>query len=350
MGHEVEVLTSSFPGAPREETIDGVKIRRIGDDWNVGIIGAVLLLLRRAPKADVVVDEVNVFPFWTPLVIKGARVLLLHHLAGDVLDRYKLRFWTRVSLGLLQRVFLALYMKSPVITPSPATREELSGIGFDHRNITLCPPGLPHPDRYLGLHFKKSHRPQVVYVGRVVPQKGIEIIIDAFQEVSKLLRDARLKICGYVEPPYRRKLRKLIDSLGLEEQVELTGFISESRKVRLLAESHVFVIHSAKEGWGIAAMEAMALGTPVVASNVPGLRDVVRHGESGWLVDYGNVHEFSRAIIHVLDEATRESPAYQEMTRTCRKVMPGQDFDTTARCVETKLVSVHQDMDRSVGD
>ncbi len=174
LGHEVLVVTSSYPGAVPSETRKGVKIKRVGADWNVGVIGAFMLFFRILPPADIIIDDFNVFPFWTPITRRKNRLLLVHHLAGDVLDRYDLSRLTRWGISVLQRLLLWLYAGEKTITPSVATREELLRSGFHPDNVVLCPPGLPEMPEPIREPPKKRREPQAIYLGRVVPQKGLK--------------------------------------------------------------------------------------------------------------------------------------------------------------------------------
>jgi len=75
-----------------------------------------------------------------------------------------------------------------------------------------------------------------------------------------------------------------VAALGIADRVTLAGFVDEDEKVRLLQTAHVVATASEKEGWGLTVLEAGACGTPAVATDVPGLRDAVRDGETGLLV------------------------------------------------------------------
>jgi hypothetical protein len=96
--------------------------------------------------------------------------------------------------------------------------------------------------------------------------------------------------------------------------VEFTGFVPEARQVEIMQSAWFAVATSAKEGWGMTSTEANACGTPVVASNVPGLRDSVKDGETGLLYPYGDHEALARAMIGLLgDRARRESLSAQAL-------------------------------------
>ena len=107
---------------------------------------------------------------------------------------------------------------------------------------------------------------------------------------------------NYLEP-----LRDHVRKTGASEFVRFEGRVSEEDKVRLYRKSWALVMTSPKEGWGLTCLEAQACGTPVIASDSPGLREAVRHEESGLLVPHGNRAALREAIDRMLrDGALRE--------------------------------------------
>lgn len=115
------------------------------------------------------------------------------------------------------------------------------------------------------------------------------------------------------------KLEALCAELGLSQCARFTGFVSDEERDALLARTRVCVCPSEKEGWGLTVIEANATGTPVVATNAPGLRDSVRDGETGFLAPTGDVDAFAAHIEKLLEDdalATRMSRAALEWSRT----------------------------------
>ncbi|KAA3633846.1 MAG: glycosyltransferase, partial [Calditrichaeota bacterium] len=103
------------------------------------------------------------------------------------------------------------------------------------------------------------------------------------------------------------ELKKLAAELKIQDSVKFTGYVSTEEKVERLRKSHVAVLPSLKEGWGLTNIEANSVGTTVVAANSPGLRDSVKDNETGFLYEYGNVNELSEKLISVLtDEILRK--------------------------------------------
>ena len=109
--------------------------------------------------------------------------------------------------------------------------------------------------------------------------------------------------------------------MDVADRTRFTGFVSEDEKDQLFASSRVCVCPSSKEGWGLTVIESNALGTPNVASDAPGLRDSVRHGETGFLVPEGDTAAFVARIALLLGDdalATRMSEASLEWSQRFR--------------------------------
>jgi glycosyltransferase involved in cell wall biosynthesis len=132
-------------------------------------------------------------------------------------------------------------------------------------------------------------------VGRLKPYKNVDVIIKAFAQVYASYPKARLAIMG--EGETWESLVTLIHELGLKKAVTMYGKVSDEQKSTILSKSWAMLQPSMVEGWGITVIEANASGTPVIASNVPGLKDSILHGKTGVLVPPGDVDQFARCLI-----------------------------------------------------
>ena len=97
-----------------------------------------------------------------------------------------------------------------------------------------------------------------------------------------------------------QNLKNIVQNNGLSKYVEFKGFLTEEEKAELLAKAWIFVTMAEKEGWGITVIEANAVGTPAIGSDVPGLRDSIRSGETGYLVPLNDSVKLSETIIRLL--------------------------------------------------
>ena len=182
--------------------------------------------------------------------------------------------------GSLMSIFENITLNIPytrVITVSNSSKEKLVGGGVPEDIIDVIPNGVDLAF-FDGVKAEKAKRPRVIYVGRLIEYKHIDDLLVAF---SKIKIDAELFIVGV--GPERRNLEELAIKLGIAERTTFTGFVDDKRKVELLKSSHVFVLPSTVEGFGIALVEAMASGTPTLSSDIPALREVAEGGRVGIL-------------------------------------------------------------------
>jgi glycosyltransferase involved in cell wall biosynthesis len=210
------------------------------------------------------------------LAVTGARSALLKTLGG---------YWESVG----QRRAAA------VIALTPRLRDRLVSGGVAPERIHVIPSGVGpsllsgpvgEPDR--------PDRPRILFVGRLHPQKGVDTAVRAMTR----LPDAELVLAG--EGPERARLAALAARLGVAERVRFLGFVAHSRIAGLLRDAHVLVMPSRYEELGTALVEAMHTGTPVVASRVGGIPDLVTHGVHGMLVTPGDADELAGALGRVL--------------------------------------------------
>lgn len=132
-------------------------------------------------------------------------------------------------------------------------------------------------------------------VARLEQVKGLAILIQAAEAVVAALPQARFLVVG--DGPQRETLLAQVRRLGLEGRVILAGRRGDVPQV--LPALDLFVLPSLSEALGIAAIEALASGLPVVASRVGGLPEVIVHGETGWLTPPGDAARLAEAILHV---------------------------------------------------
>jgi glycosyltransferase involved in cell wall biosynthesis len=139
----------------------------------------------------------------------------------------------------------------------------------------------------------------VLNVGRQAPQKGQVHLIDAFAEMASTHPDAVLLVAG-APGPSTRALEARIRERGMSDRIRLLGHREDVAD--LLASADVFAFPSLYEGLGGAVLEAMALGTPVVASDLPAVREITGDGEAALLVPAGDPKALAAALARVLDE------------------------------------------------
>jgi len=124
--------------------------------------------------------------------------------------------------------------------------------------------------------------PRLVCIGRVTPEKGFDVALEAFRSVLDRFPRARLTIAG--DGPSRPALERRAAALGVADQVDFLGWVTLDRAFLLIHEATLVVMPSRREPFGLVAVQAAQMARPIVASRVGGLPEIVRHGETGLLV------------------------------------------------------------------
>jgi len=325
-GDAVTLLASGFPGAPSEEEVGGLRVVRLGPRPRYyARVPAAYRRLRAEAPFDVVVEDLNKFPFFARLWVREPLVVLAHHFFGRTAFRQTA---APLAAALVAAEWLVprLYRGLPVVAVSASTRDELVRGGLAPADVRVVPNGVDHR-RYLPGPGPRAPAPTVLALGRVEPYKRTELLVDAVAA----LPDVRLVIAG--TGTGLAAVRARVAARGVADRVALRGFVAEDEKLRLLQTAHVVAAASEKEGWGLTILEAAACGTPAVASDVPGLRDAVRDGETGLLVPAGNAAALAHALGHVLGDAALRT----RLSAGAVRWASGFDWDAAAAEVSAVL-------------
>ncbi|MFL5612369.1 MAG: glycosyltransferase family 4 protein [Gemmatimonadaceae bacterium] len=311
-GHEVTLLCGGWPGCPPHARLDDIEIHRVGTRYTFP------LLARRyfdrifgdvAPSLDVLVEDVNKTPLYTPRW-RGIRrvVALVPHLFGATVFQ-ELAAPLAAAVWLAERPLARAYRNVPFEAISQSTADDLASRGIPRDHVEVIYPGIDTRG-YSPMPSTRSPKPLFVYLGRLKKYKGVHHVVRAFAAMGS--KEATLEIAGAGD--YRPKLEALVRSLDLGDRVRFLGRISEAEKLTLLRRAWALVFASPKEGWGITNLEAAACATPVVASNSPGIRESVRDGETGYLVPHGNI----TAMAAALDRVGASRTLVEELGRAAR--------------------------------
>jgi len=166
--------------------------------------------------------------------------------------------------------------------------------------VTVVPYGVDMT-RFKPREKSRSDHVVIGTVSRLSSEKGVRYLVEAFGQLRERYGgDVSLRIAG--EGPERARLESTIQRLNLETSIELRGWLEHADIPNFLSELDVFVMPSTWEGFGVAAAEASAAGLPVVATNVYGIPDVVREGETGLLVPPKDPGALARAVSRLVDD------------------------------------------------
>ena len=292
--HDVHVLTARLKGTTPSQTEHGIHVHRLPSKFFLqrfynpplvstgGLADAI-----RAIKPDVI----DLHSRWSPSYAeayknaKSARVFTYHNTYGEgsgllgglslLNDRS-----TRPFISQSDRIVaISRFLVDDLVTHKfPADRIQLVPNGVDRTELqhTATPPDRPASNL-------------VVAVGRMVRLKGFHLLVRALPSVDA---DVRLLICG--EGPERPALQRLAKRLGVSDRVDLPGWVPEAQKLGILASCLAYAQPSHFEAFGLAALEALAMGAPVIATQIGGLPEVV--GDAGLLVPPNDPSALAEAI------------------------------------------------------
>lgn len=299
-GHEITLLCSSFSGAKETEESNGIRIKRYGSRYNFNLIAPfVLKALLKEKKWDIVIEDINKIPFYTPLYHGLPLLVVIPHLFADTVFK-EINYILGLYIYLSEKPIATIYKGFKFMVISESTKEDLIARGIPEDDIFVIKCGIDQTLYRIDPQVKKDESPTVIYLGRLKKYKSVDHLLAGFSLILDKIPEARLVIVG--DGDYKDNLIDFAKKLGLENRIEFTGYVDKCEKVKRLQKAWVAVYPSLKEGWGLTNIEANACGTPVIASNVPGLKDSVICGKTGLLFEYGNVPELSQRMIKILSD------------------------------------------------
>jgi glycosyltransferase involved in cell wall biosynthesis len=302
-GHHVAQLAERFAGSPAEEMIDGVRVMRIGGkftfnfavDRNIGRIAD-------QGGYDLVIDDLNKIPFYSPRYTKRPVLAILMHLFRGSIFKEALPPLA-AYVYLMESMIPWAYKNCPFAVLSESSKRDVTRLGIPAEHVTVIPPGTDFerftPDPLV------RREPVVLHVGRLKRYKSTDHLLQAARLLKDKGRRFRVVIVGTGDDASR--LKKLSGKLGLGDVVHFAGYVPEAEKLRWYRRACLLSENSVKEGWGLIVMEANACGTPVVVARSPGLVDSSRDGVNGLFYDYGDVPTLAEKIDRLLsDDALRK--------------------------------------------
>ncbi len=333
-GHVVTLVTSGFPGATARATLDGIDVRRHAGRYGFALAGrpAVRRALREAAY-DVVVEDINKLPLYTPTLSRLPVYVIVPHLFGTTAFR-EASLPVAAIVWLAEQPIPAVYRGSVFHAISQSTRDDLIRRGVPAGRIHVTYPGVDAGWFTPNGATSRAGAPTFLYVGRLKRYKGLETAVQAVAIARRRGSPVRLAIAG--EGDDRARLVRLVARLGLTDAVTFLGFVSEAEKRDLMRQAWAVVFPSAKEGWGISNIEAAACGTPAVAADSSGLRESVRHGETGFLVPHGD----AGALADALQRLAQHPEQVARLGAAARRFAETFSWDRAAADTETQLLSM----------
>jgi glycosyltransferase involved in cell wall biosynthesis len=286
-GMDVTLVASRAPGTERTVTRDGYRVSRPAGRYSVFPVVGASALTRRRGRPDGTVEVWNGMPFFSPVWAPHPRVVFLHHVHDSMWDLVLPAPLAKVGKLIERRLAPSLYRGTPVVTLSQSSRQGiLDLLRLDPAHVTVVQPGVD--ERYT-MGGKRDADPLLVAVGRLVPYKRFDLLIEMLARVKQSHPNLQAVIAG--EGSERTTLEGLIAAHQAQDWIRLPGRIDDEALLDLYRRAWALLSTSAYEGWGLTITEAAACGTPAVASPIAGHVDAVQDGVSGFLAEPGPAME-----------------------------------------------------------
>ena len=338
-GIDVTLRTARYEGAPRRDVVDGLHISRAGGRYTVYIWAGLAMVasriglgpLRRL-RPDVVIDSQNGLPFLARLAFGRRVVVLVHHCHRDqwpVAGPFLARFGWFVESWLSPR----LHRDNQYVTVSLPSVRDLVDLGVDANRVAVVRNGLDEapPATLTG---ERSATPRAVVLSRLVPHKQIEDALDAVAVLRTRIPELHLDVIG--GGWWQDRLVRRAEQLGISDAVTFHGHVDDVTKHAVVQRCWVHLLPSAKEGWGLAVIEAAQHGVPTIGYRCAGgLTDSVVDGVTGVLVDSHDelVDRFEQLLT---DRVLRDELGAKAAARSREFSWP-----QSASAMRTVLESVH---------
>jgi glycosyltransferase involved in cell wall biosynthesis len=333
-GHRVRLVCSGWKGAPPTATVGGIAVGRVGRRNSFALVGRGAV--RRAiaeERPDVVVEDINKLPLFLPGLTDLPFCALIPHLFGET--AFQEAPWPMAAtVWMAERPLPRAYRRAGFHAISESTRDDLVARGVAGDRIRVIHPGVDSARFCPSPEEPRSGAPRFLYVGRLKRYKGIGLAIGALAIARRTRPDLRLDIAGSGD--YRGELERLAAELDQASAVTFHGFVSEERKIALLRGAWANLFPSPKEGWGITVVEAAACGTPSIASDSPGLRDSVRHMETGYLVPHGDASALAARMLELAGNAELVA----RLGSAARRFAEGLTWERSAAETERHLLDI----------
>jgi glycosyltransferase involved in cell wall biosynthesis len=298
-GHEVIILTSSFEGAAAKDIINGYRVVRTGGRYSVYWKAHRYYKKHLKGWADLVIDEVNTIPFFAKLYVKERNILFIHQLCREIWF-YEMPKVIGFIGYILEPIYLRTLNNKKTITVSNSSKVDLMRHGFKENNISIISEGT-ELQPVESLDIQKYKLPTVLILGSVRSMKRTLDGVKAFELAKQKIPELRLKIAGSMNGKYGEMVQGYIDNSEFKESIKVLGKVDKEMKKELMQRSHLIVVTSVKEGWGLIVTEANSQGTPAVVYDVDGLRDSVVNNETGLVTDV-NIEAMSEGIVRMLND------------------------------------------------
>ncbi|MED1796860.1 DUF1957 domain-containing protein [Brevibacillus nitrificans] len=306
-GTEVHVLTAAAHAEAGQEMVDGIYVHRLnsyagseqGDflQWvfqlNLAMVDKAEQLGREGLRVDIVHGH-DWLVSWAAMEIKERMAIPLITTIHALEHGRHQGIHTPLQQRIHESEYALVSVSDHVLVCSHYMRGEVQKLfGVPDEKIQVIyngvelPEDSPVQEAELRQELSLGEGPILFFVGRLVREKGVHLLLEAVSRLAWEFPDVRVVIAG--KGPSAAELMSLSERLHIADKVRFLGFVHDERRNQLFRMADVAVFPSLYEPFGIVALEAMAFGTPLLVADTGGLREIVRHGENGAMMYAGHV-------------------------------------------------------------
>ena len=317
-GHEVTVITYKEGNVPYYENDKGVDVYRVDNfminpnnfiDWimqlNFNMVAKANELIQKNGKFDVIHAHDWLVAYSAKTLKNSYGIPLVCTIHATEAGRNS-GIHDETQRYINDTEWLLTYESSEVIVNSKFMKNDLQRLfGLPYEKINVIANGV-NINSYTGVERDYDFRRQyaadnekiILFMGRLVYEKGVQHLISAMPKILENYHDAKLVIAG--KGGMLDELKAQVEAMGLGQKVYFTGYLNAKQVSKMYKCADISVFPSTYEPFGIVALEAMLAGVPTVVSDVGGLNEIVEHGVDGMKSYAGNPNSLADSILALL--------------------------------------------------
>ena len=317
-GHEVTVITYRDGNVPEYENDKGVEVYRVDNymihpnnfiDWimqlNFNLIAKATEIIQKEGKFDVIHAHDWLVTYAAKSLKQSFNLPMVATIHATEAGRNS-GIHDDTQRYINDTEWLLTYEATEVIVNSNYMKGHVQGLfGLPFDKISVIPNGI-NLNNFTGIdrdydfrrRFAMDNEKIILYVGRLVYEKGVQHLISAMPKILENYHDSKLVIAG--KGGMIDELKSQVESMGLSNKVYFTGYLNQKEVQKMYKCADVAVFPSTYEPFGIVALEAMLAGIPTVVSDIGGLNEIVEHGVNGMKSYTGNPNSIADSVLSLL--------------------------------------------------
>ena len=317
-GHDVTVVTYREGDAPYFEDDKGVKVYRVDNyminpnnfiDWimqmNFSMVSKVNELIAEQGNFDVIHAHDWLVAYAAKTIKNSYNIPIIATIHATEAGRNS-GIHDETQRYINDTEWMLTYEASEVIVNSNYMKGELQRLfGLPYEKINVIPNGVNlnlfsgvERDYNFRRRFAMDNEKIILFMGRLVYEKGIQHLISAMPKILNGYHDAKLVICG--KGGMMNELQAQVNAMGISQKVYFAGYMNGKDVQKMYKAADVAVFPSTYEPFGIVALEAMLSENPIVVSDIGGLNEIVQHRENGMKSYAGNPNSIADSILELL--------------------------------------------------